>query len=435
MLDHRQVLDDPERVLEGLQRRGVEAESVTTLQTLVTQRSRAIQRVEELRHALKESSNEVQTHAKAGDQAAVEAARQRLKGLKSNIKEGEEEQRRVEAELNELLLRIPNLPQQDVPHGDDESANRLVRQAGEPAQMSFTPRPHWELAEALGLISFEQATKMSGARFAVFRGLGARLERALANFMLDVARENGYVEVLPPLLVKPEAMVGAGQYPKFQGEAFETTDGEYALIPTSEVPLVNLHREEILSEASLPLRYTALTPCFRREAGAGGRDTRGLIRQHQFNKVELVAYTTPERSNDELERLTRNAEDVLARLELPYRVMLLSTGDMGFAASKTYDLEVWLAGQGGYREISSCSNCWDFQARRAQIRYRPTAAGGKKKPRPELAHTLNGSGVAVGRALVAILENGQQADGSIVLPKALTPYFGAQTIAADGSAH
>ncbi|MEO1172802.1 MAG: serine--tRNA ligase, partial [Myxococcota bacterium] len=275
------------------------------------------------------------------------------------------------------------------------------------------------------ILDFERASKLSGARFSLYRGAGARLELALANFMLDVAQENGFVPVIPPVLVRSEAMVASGQYPKFKGESFETTDEEFTLIPTSEVSLVNLHRDEILDEASLPIRYTAFTPCFRKEAGAAGRDTRGLIRLHQFNKVELVSITRAEDSFDELERITANGESILQKLELPYRVMALCTGDMGFAAAKTYDLEVWLPGQGAYREISSCSNCTDFQARRAKIRYR--SEDGSKKKKTNLAHTLNGSGLAVGRTFVAVLENYQREDGSVAIPAALQPYLGGMT--------
>ncbi|HET6344393.1 MAG TPA: serine--tRNA ligase, partial [Myxococcota bacterium] len=363
---------------------------------------------------------------KGGDKAGVETARAELKDLKARIKTAEESQTSAETALEELLLTVPNLPQDSVPDGPDETANRVERTVGTPPRFEFEPKPHWELVEQLGIVSFEQAGKVSGARFAVYRGAGARLERALIQFMLDVARDNGYTEIAPPLLVRQESMVGAGQFPKFKGESFETQDGEFVLIPTSEVPLVNLHRDEILEEANLPVRYAAYTPCFRREAGAAGKDTRGLIRQHQFNKVELVAYTTPENSAAEHERLTGNAEAVLERLGLPYRVVTLCTGDLGFASTKTYDLEVWLPGQNAYREISSCSNCEDFQARRAKIRYRPDADGKKGKPR--LVHTLNGSGVAVGRTFLAILENYQQADGSIRVPPALVPYFGAERI-------
>ena len=426
MLDHRALLHDPEPVFAGLRRRGIEAAFLEEIVALADRRRRAVQAVEALRRELNLASAAVQEKAKAGDTQAIEEARARLKSLKADIKDAEETQARAEAALEELMLRVPNLPQPSVPDGLDASANRVERLVGEPRRFDFAPKPHWELAEALEIVSFEGAAKISGARFAVYRGAGARLERALAAFMLELARGNGYLEIQPPLLVRSESMVGAGQYPKFEGESFETLEREFVLIPTSEVPLVNLHRDEVLDESRLPLRYTASTPCFRREAGAAGKDTRGLIRQHQFNKVELVSITTPEQSIEEHERLTRNAAEVLERLELPYRVVSLCTGDLGFASSKTYDLEVWLPGQDTYREISSCSNCGDFQARRAQIRCRAA----DKKAKPRLVHTLNGSALAVGRTFVAILENYQQTDGSVAIPQALVPFFGASRITA-----
>lgn len=429
MLDHRMLLQDPERMIQGLKRRGFEEPALEDLKKRADERRLAIQKTEALRRELNEASEAVQQKARAGDTAAVDAARNRLKSLKEAIKEAEEAQVKSESELEQILLTVPNLPQASVPDGQTSDNNRVERTIGTPKTFSFSPKPHWELAEALGIVDFERAANISGARFAVYRGAGAKLERALINFMLKLAEKNGYTEIQPPILVHPRSMQGAGQYPKFIGESFETLDREFVLIPTSEVPLVNLHRDEILDETQLPIRYTAYTPCFRREAGAAGRDTRGLIRQHQFNKVELVALTAPEASQAELERLTANAEEVLKTLELPYRVVSLCTGDLGFASSKTYDLEVWLPGQNAYREISSCSNCEDFQARRAQIRYRP---GADKKAKPRLVHTLNGSGIAVGRTFVAILENGQQEDGSIVIPKALQPYFGTDRIVASG---
>ena len=426
MLDHREFLHDPDAILQKLRRRGVETATLERLTALAGERRLAIQKVEALRHELNEASAVVQAKAKSGDKEAIEAGRGRLKSLKTEIKEGEDLQAKVEDSLQTLMLDVPNLPQSSVPDGTDASSNHVERTLGEPRKLSFAPRPHWEVGERLGILDFERAAKISGARFAIYRGNGARLERALIAFMLDLAREHGYTEIFPPILVKPNAMVGAGQYPKFIGESYETRDGEYVLIPTAEVPLVNLHKDEILEESVLPIRYAAYTPCFRREAGAAGKDTRGLIRQHQFNKVELVAFTTPETSNAEHERLTGNAEEVLRRLELPYRVMSLCTGDLGFASTKTYDLEVWLPAQSAYREISSCSNCGDFQARRAGIRFRPAAEGKKGKTR--LVHTLNGSGVAIGRTFVAILENYQQEDGSVLIPKALVPYFGADRL-------
>jgi seryl-tRNA synthetase len=320
-----------------------------------------------------------------------------------------------------VLLTLPNLPDPSVPVGADAAANVEVRRVGEPRPFSFPARPHWEVGTALGILDFERAARMSGSRFAVSFDDGARLERALVQLMLELQGARGYREVVPPYLVTAEALIGTGQLPKFEGDLFKTRTGDHDLylIPTAEVPLTNLHRDEILDADALPLRYVAFSPCFRSEAGSYGKDVRGLIRQHQFHKVELVKLTTPETSMAELEAMVADAEEVLKRLELPYRVMLLCTGDMGFASAKTYDLEVWLPGQGGYREISSCSNCSDFQARRASLRYRPE---GKGKPR--FVHTLNGSGLAVGRTVVAILENYQQEDGSVVVPEALRPYMG-----------
>lgn len=425
MLDHRLFVRDPEGTLVRLKRRGLEAALLDQLTHLVRSRSEAIQRVESLRQQMNEANQRIQQEVRSGNADAIESARGALKTLKEHIKAGEERQRESTEALESLLLTVPNLPDDAVPEGVDESDNRVERVVGTPRAFDFTPQAHWDLGERLRILDLERAAKISGSRFAVLRGAGARLERALIQLMLDLAREHGYEEVSPPLLVRPETMVGAGQFPKFQGDSFETSDGGHVLIPTAEVPLVNLHREEILTEAELPVRYCAFTPCFRREAGAAGKDTRGLIRQHQFNKVELVSLAHPDHSDAEHQRLTDNAETVLRTLELPYRVVSLCTGDLGFAASKTYDLEVWLPSQQTYREISSCSNCDDFQARRAQIRFRPEG----KKTKPRLLHTLNGSGLAVGRTAVALLENGQQADGSVRLPPALVPYFGADHIA------
>ncbi|MFY4729472.1 serine--tRNA ligase, partial [Nitrospira sp. BLG_2] len=324
--------------------------------------------------------------------------------------------------LTDVVLRIPNLPHASVPVGADASENVQVRRWG--AVPSFSsPKPHWEIGENLGIVDFDRAAKIAGARFSVMTGAGARLERALINYMLDRhTTQHGYQEVIPPLMVNRPAMTGTGQLPKFEEDLFRLRDEEYFLIPTAEVPVTNLHREEILVGDRLPLRYTAYTPCFRREAGSYGKDTRGLIRLHQFNKVELVAFSTPDRSYEELERLTGHAESILQGLNLPYRVITLCTGDMGFSAAKTYDLEVWLPSQQQYREISSCSNFESFQARRAGIKYRPI--GGKKEAKTDFVHTLNGSGLAVGRTLVAILENFQQPDGSVEIPIVLRPYMG-----------
>jgi seryl-tRNA synthetase len=329
----------------------------------------------------------------------------------------------VEEELAALALRIPNIPHPSVPEGNDAADNVEVRRWGNPPLLTGPPRTHWDVGEALGILDFDRAVRMAKARFAVLTGAGARLERALINYMLDLHTErHGYREVLPPLLVNRAAMTGTGQLPKFEEDLFRLRDEDLFLIPTAEVPVTNLFREEFLTEDTLPTRYTAYTPCFRREAGSYGKDTRGLIRLHQFNKVELVAFTQPDQSYDELERLTAHAEAVLQGLGLHYRVVALCAGDMGFSAAKTYDIEVWLPSQDTFREISSCSNFESFQARRANIRYRPKA--GKKDAKSDFVHTLNGSGLAVGRTLVAILENYQQSDGSVMIPPALQPYMG-----------
>lgn len=336
------------------------------------------------------------------------------------IRAGEGPLAEIEAAFERVMLTLPNLPHASVKVGKNETENREVRRWGNPPSFDFTPKNHWDIGEELGILDFERAAKVAGARFAVYRGAGARLERALINFMLDLhTTDHGYTEMLPPVLANRTALVGTGQLPKFEEDLFRLTQGEYFLIPTAEVPLTNLHRDEILETKDLPIKYVAFTPCFRSEAGSYGKDVRGLIRQHQFNKVEMVKFAEPETSYDELESMVRNAEEVLKRLKIPYRVVELCTGDMGFSSAKTYDLEVWLPGQNAYREISSCSNCEDFQARRANIRYRK-----EKKGRPLFVHTLNGSGLAVGRTLVAVLENYQQKDGSVLIPEALRSYMG-----------
>ena len=427
MLDHREFLKEDSLVFTGLKARGVAQETMDALGEAAERRRTSIQQLEEYRRELNVASAEMKKVAASGDQEALAKGREALKTLKSNIKDSEQEQRGAEESLEQLLLGVPNIPDASCPIGADEESNRLERAVGEPKEFSFEAKPHWEIGENLGIMDFERAAKMSGARFVVLKGLGARLERAIAQYMLDQATNNGYLEVSPPIIVRPESMEAAGQYPKFVGDSYETLDREFVLVPTSEVPLVNLHRDEILEVSELPLRYTAFTPCFRREAGSAGRDTRGILRQHQFFKVELVAFARPEESMAELERLTGNAEGILKGLGLPYRVMCLSTGDMGFAAAKTYDLEVWLPSQRHYREISSCSNCTDFQARRASIRSKDLS---EKKSKPQLVHTLNGSGLAVGRTLLAILENYQCEDGSVDIPEALRPYMGIDKIAA-----
>jgi seryl-tRNA synthetase len=356
---------------------------------------------------------------KEGKKKEAEELRGTLRRDSDAIQEREEELSKAEGECEKLVVAIPNLPHESVPVGRDETANVEVRRVGEPRSFSFEPKPHWDVGTKLGILDFDRAAKISGARFAVLGGAGARMERALIHFMLDLhTREHGYREMLPPFLAGAEALFGTGQLPKFESDLFKVEGRDLYLVPTAEVPLTNLHRDEVLESDELPKRYTAYTPCFRSEAGSYGKDVRGLIRQHQFDKVELVKITDQESSFDELESLTRNAEEVLKRLKLAYRVMLLSTGDMGFASAKTYDIEVWIPSQKTYREISSCSNCTDFQARRAKIRYRP-ASGGK----PRLCHTLNGSGLAVGRTWLAILENYQNEDGSVTIPDALRPYM------------
>ena len=387
---------------------------------LDTQRRAAVTRLEEKRRRRNELTS---VRGRPDPDALAE-----MKALKDEIRDLEAEVERVEEELAGAEQGVPNAPQETVPRGSDETANRVERTWGEPRRFDFEPAAHWDLGTALGILDFERGARLAGARFTVLTGAGARLSRALAAFMLDLqTRAHGYEEVNPPLLVNAETLFGTGQLPKFEQDLFRAREGLY-LVPTAEVPLTNLHRDEILAAESLPLRYTACTPCFRAEAGAAGRDTRGMLRQHQFEKVEIVMLTAPEDSSAALETLTGHAEEVLRLLEIPYRVVSLCTGDLGFASAKTYDIEVWLPGQNAYREISSCSNCESFQARRAGIRFR-RAAGEK----PEFVHTLNGSALAIGRTLVAVLENCQRADGSVEIPRALHSYFGATEIRPVGS--
>lgn len=420
MHDLKYLRDNLDLVRASLGRRGHDV-PWDVIQKLSEERRTLTTQVEQLRHELKKGSDEVARLRRAKE--AAEDAMAAMKRLGDRIKEMEEGLRGVEESLGDLALRIPNVPHQTVPVGTDASNNVEVRRWGTLPTFSLSPKPHWDIGEALGILDFDRAAKIAGARFAVLTGAGAKLERALINYMLDLhTNHHGYREVLPPLMVNRHSMTGTGQLPKFEDDLFRLRDEDYFLIPTAEVPVTNLHRDEILSETSLPIRYTAYTPCFRREAGSYGKDTRGLIRLHQFNKVELVAFTTPERSEEELERLTGHAETILKNLGLPYRVVTLCTGDMGFSAAKTYDIEAWLPSQQQYREISSCSNFESFQARRAGIKYRP--AGGKKDAKTDFVHTLNGSGLAVGRTLVAILENFQQPDGSVVVPEALRSYMG-----------
>jgi len=418
MHDLKFIRDHPEKFDAGLASRGLAPMSREVLR-LDAQRRAFITELQELQKARNDASKQIGAAKAKGDAAAAQLLIDAVADLKQRLQDGEAREREIQVELDTLLGGIPNLPLEDVPPGADEKFNREVRRHGAPLVFSFQPKEHFDLGEALGLMDFEAAAKLSGTRFVVLKGALAKLERALAAFMLDLHTGHfGYTEVAPPLMVRDDAMFGTAQLPKFSDDQFRTTNDMW-LIPTAEVPLTNLVRESILSEAELPLRFTAFTPCFRAEAGAAGRDTRGLIRMHQFAKVEMVSIVTPGQADAEHERMTACAEEVLKRLGLHYRVMLLCTGDMGFAARKTYDLEVWLPGQNAFREISSCSQCGDFQARRMQARYR---SGDDKNLL--YVHTLNGSGLAVGRTMVAILENYQQADGSVIVPEALRPYMG-----------
>ena len=420
MLDPAYVREHLDEVRAGFRNRGLDPEALLGPFAELDARRRAqILEVENLKREQNAAGEEVARAKKQGlDPSAVFAANkargQQIKQLEAALEE-------VEQKRTELLMTVPNLPHASVPVGKSAEDNAEVRRHGEPRVFDFEPKPHWDIGAALGILDFERAARMSGARFSVLMAAGARLERALINFMLELhTREHGYTEVEPPFLVNADALRGTGNLPKFEQDLFKIAgDWDLYLIPTAEVPLTNLYRGEILDGRQLPMLFTAYTPCFRSEAGSYGADVRGLIRQHQFDKVELVKFTTPDQSFDELDKLTANAEEVLKRLELPYRTMLLSTGDMGFASAKTYDIEVWLPSQKTYREISSCSNTMAFQARRANIKFRPQGTG-----KVEYVHTLNGSGLAVGRTLIAILENYQQRDGSVVIPAALRPYMG-----------
>jgi len=416
--DIKAIRDNPDAFDAGLKRRGLEPLSKMLI-ALDDKRRAVITKLQDAQSRRNAASKEIGKAKGAKDEALAAKLMAEVAELKDTIARGEDEQRAVDAELEKALAVIPNLPRDDVPLGTDEKGNKQVRKHGTPKTFDFKPKQHFELGEALGMMDFETAGKVSGARFVFLKGALARLERAIGSFMLDLHTGTfGYTETNPPLLVRDDAAYGTGNLPKFADDLFVTTSG-YWLIPTAEVSLTNVVRDQILDEAQLPMRMTAWTPCFRSEAGAAGKDTRGMIRQHQFSKVELVSITTPEQSGDEHERMTACAEEVLKRLGLPYRTMLLCTGDMGFASQKTYDIEVWLPGQDAYREISSCSVCGDFQARRMSARYRPKGAKDVR-----YVHTLNGSGLAVGRTLVAVMENYQQADGSIAIPEALQPYMG-----------
>jgi seryl-tRNA synthetase len=436
MLDARYFQENTAELEKALHRRKVGPDVLSSLRDLSQRRRALIQETETLkaqRNSVTQEIAQLKAKAKSDPSASAQAESKVLamRAVGDQIKSLDESLKSVEAELQNLALGIPNIPHPSVPDGADSSSNVEVRKWGNPGSFNFQPREHVEIGEKLGIIDFERAGKLAGARFAVYLRAGAALERALIQFMLDThTREHGYQEVIPPFMVNRASMMGTGQLPKFEEDLFKThvADRELFLIPTSEVPLTNLYRDEILEKSQLPQYFTAYSPCFRSEAGSYGKDTRGLIRQHQFQKVELVKLVEPEKSYDELELMTSNAERILQLLNLPYRVMALCTGDMGFSAAKTYDIEVWLPGQNAYREISSCSNCEDFQARRAQIRYRVEA-----QAKPRLVHTLNGSGLAVGRTFIAILENFQDQDGSVTIPPVLHRYLeGAPGFVRDG---
>jgi len=422
MLDIKFLRAHFQEVKEKLKHRGEDLTDFERFEELDSKRRELIAQVEELKNQRNEVSQQIAALKREKKDAEPLIAEMRQVG--ERIKVLDDELRQVEETLETLLLSIPNIPHDSVPIGESEEDNVEIRKWGEPRQFTFAPKPHWELAEQLGILDFERAAKVTGSRFVFYKGVGARLERALINFMLDLhIEEHGYEEVLPPYLVNRTSMTGTGQLPKFEEDAFCIESEDYFLIPTAEVPVTNLHRDEILSAEQLPINYVAYSGCFRSEAGSAGRDTRGLIRQHQFNKVELVKFVKPENSYEELEKLTGHAEKVLQLLGLPYRVMSMCTGDLGFTAAKKYDIEVWLPSYETYREISSCSNFEAFQARRANIRFRRDL-----KAKPEHVHTLNGSGLAIGRTVAAILENYQQEDGTVVIPEVLRPYMGNREI-------
>ncbi|MGP6147759.1 serine--tRNA ligase [Priestia flexa] len=418
MLDVKVLRANLEEVKEKLKFRGEDLSDLGRFEELDVERRQLLVQTEELKSKRNEVSQQIAQLKREKQDADSMILEMRQVGDK--IKELDERLRTVETELEQLLLSIPNIPHESVPVGETEDENVEIRKWGEVRQFNFEPKPHWDLGTDLNILDFERAAKVTGSRFVFYKGLGARLERALINFMMDLHMdEHGYEEILPPYMVNRTSMTGTGQLPKFEEDAFKIKEEDYFLIPTAEVPVTNLHRDEIINGDQLPLAYTAYSACFRSEAGSAGRDTRGLIRQHQFNKVELVRFVKPEDSYAELENLTGHAEKVLQLLELPYRVLSMCTGDLGFTAAKKYDIEVWIPSYESYREISSCSNFESFQARRANIRFRREAKG-----KPEYVHTLNGSGLAIGRTVAAILENYQQEDGSVVIPKILRPYMG-----------
>ncbi len=424
MLDIKFIREKTAEVADALRKRGADTEILDKLLEMENQRRGLLKIIEEHRERRNKISEEIGKLKKQGEDVSGILAE--AKDISDKIAEKDERLRQLEVQTEQELLLIPNIPHKTVPVGKDESENIQIRTHGKIPDFSFDPKNHWEVGEHLGILDFERAGKITGARFVLYKGAGARLERALINYMLDLQTNDfKYTEVIPPVIVNKESMTGTGQLPKFEDDLFRIDNNKgFYLIPTAEVPITNIHRGEILKDEELPICYTAYTPCFRREAGSYGKDTRGLIRQHQFNKVELVKFVRPEDSYDELEALTNNAEEVLKRLGLAYRVITLCTGDLGFSASKTYDIEIWFPAQKKYREVSSCSNFEDFQARRADIRFKH-----KGKKGTEFIHTLNGSGLAVGRTFAAILENFQQEDGSVIIPEVLRPFMGTDRIA------
>lgn len=416
MLDIKMIRQNTDEIKERLATRGVKAEKIDALLEKDKRRRKLLVETEGLKQKRNEVSAEI-ANAKRNKQDATDAIKE-MREVGAKIKSLDEELEEVEATVKDMASRLPNLPNPTIPVGPDESANVELRKVGTPREFDFEPKAHWDIGEDLGILDFDRGAKVSGARFVYYKGLGARLERAVYNFMLDEHAKEGYTEMLPPYIVNAQTMYGTGQFPKFKEDVYQVNGEDMTLIPTAEVPLTNYYRDEVIPTEKLPVYFTALTPCFRSEAGSAGRDTRGLIRMHQFNKVEMVKFSKPENSYDELEKMTQNAGNIMEKLGLPYHVITLSTGDMGFSAAMTHDLEVWMPAQNKYREISSCSNCEDFQARRAHIQYRD------ENGKLNFVHTLNGSGLAVGRTVAAILENYQNEDGSVTVPEALRPYLG-----------
>lgn len=416
MLDIKMIRQNTDEIKERLATRGVKAEKIDALLEKDKRRRELLVETEGLKQKRNEVSAEI-ANAKRNKQDATDAIKE-MREVGAKIKSLDEELEEVEATVKDMASRLPNLPNPTIPVGPDESANVELRKVGTPREFDFEPKAHWDIGEDLGILDFYRGAKVSGARFVYYKGLGARLERAVYNFMLDEHAKEGYTEMLPPYIVNAQTMYGTGQFPKFKEDVYQVNGEDMTLIPTAEVPLTNYYRDEVIPMEKLPVYFTALTPCFRSEAGSAGRDTRGLIRMHQFNKVEMVKFSKPENSYDELEKMTQNAGNIMEKLGLPYHVITLSTGDMGFSAAMTHDLEVWMPAQNKYREISSCSNCEDFQARRAHIQYRD------ENGKLNFVHTLNGSGLAVGRTVAAILENYQNEDGSVTVPEALRPYLG-----------